>query len=212
MNIIAKKFTEHKMVATIALIGVAVVLSTGVGFACKGYVDNQAKIKKQAVENQQKLEAEKIAKQKNADEAQAKAKAAEEAAKTVEVPKSVADPATVASTKSVVTTNKPKTKTESKPAPDSGEVISISLASAGGSLVKWQAKGISDKGFKVVWSKVSGPTYPNRATDRYHYLSDPASYKDYVSAFDGPGTYFVRVCEYLGGACGVYSNQISVSL
>jgi hypothetical protein len=29
---------------------------------------------------------------------------------------------------------------------------------------------------------------------------------------NGAGTYYVRVCEYVGGACGVYSNELTVSM
>jgi len=78
--------------------------------------------------------------------------------------------------------------------------------------VIWQANGYSEKGFKVVWSKKQNPTYPTRSRDRYHYYSDPQRISDVISAFDGPGDYYVRVCEYLGGQCGVYSNQIKINL
>jgi len=33
-----------------------------------------------------------------------------------------------------------------------------------------------------------------------------------LETFDGEGVYYARVCEYLGGKCGVYSNQIKVDL
>ncbi|MCA9387107.1 FecR domain-containing protein [Candidatus Dojkabacteria bacterium] len=91
-------------------------------------------------------------------------------------------------------------------------VNSISLKSTGGGNVMWAANGYSKQGFKVVWSLVSNPTYPNRSTDKYIYLSDPSSSSASVYQFDGPGTYYVRVCEYLGGSCGAYSNQITVEL
>ena len=58
----------------------------------------------------------------------------------------------------------------------------------------------------------SGPTYPTRSTDKYKYHSDPSTYLSSVYAFDGDGTYYVRVCEYLGGSCGVYSNEIELNL
>lgn len=213
MNILTKTFTKHKKAATVGVIAAALVLTTGVGVACKGYIDNQAQVKKQAIENQKKLENEKIAKQAAEEEAKKKA-AAEEAANAAAASQQPAETKPVSETapKPAVTT-KPKPTSESKPKPTAtGDVTSISLMLASGTLVKWQTNGYSDKGFKVVWSKTSGPTYPTRATDKYQYLSDPASYKTNISAFDGPGTYYVRVCEYLGGACGVYSNQITVSL
>ena len=94
----------------------------------------------------------------------------------------------------------------------SGGVESITLISKGGSAIKWSVDGYSAKGFKVVWSKSEHPTYPTRDGDKYKYFSDPNYYYTALSAFSGDGTYYVRVCEYLGGACGVYSNEISISL
>jgi len=78
--------------------------------------------------------------------------------------------------------------------------------------INWSVDGYSSKGFKVVWSKNSGPTYPTREGDKYHYFSSPNQNKDTLSVFQGDGTYYVRVCEYLGGKCGVYSNEISIDL
>ena len=95
---------------------------------------------------------------------------------------------------------------------DSGSVSSISLKSEGGARVSWTLSGYSSKGFKVVWSKNSSPVYPNRDGDQYHYYSEASKRDDNVDAFSGSGKYYVRVCEYLGGVCGVYSNQIEVNL
>ncbi|MBN1618932.1 FecR domain-containing protein [Candidatus Dojkabacteria bacterium] len=97
--------------------------------------------------------------------------------------------------------------------PPVSSVSSISASSNGNGTVSWSVNGTATMGFKVVWSKVSGPTYPNRGTDRYLYYSDSNTRTSGVmEAFDGPGTYYVRVCEYLGGACGVYSNEVAVEL
>lgn len=92
------------------------------------------------------------------------------------------------------------------------DVSSIVLKVVEGPYVSWVTNGDSEGGFKVVWSKNTGPTYPNRDSDRYHYLSDPHASKDKLDAFAGAGTYYVRVCEYLGGKCGTYSNEVSVAL
>ncbi len=91
------------------------------------------------------------------------------------------------------------------------DVNSITL-SRDGDRVEWEVDGYSAKGFKVVWSKNEHPTYPTRSGDKYHYYSDPNYYYDTLTAFSGDGTYFARVCEYLGSACGVYSNEISLYL
>ncbi|MFH0891245.1 MAG: Kazal-type serine protease inhibitor family protein [Candidatus Falkowbacteria bacterium] len=92
-----------------------------------------------------------------------------------------------------------------------GGVESIVLSGSGKS-VSWTVDGRSDQGFKVVWSKNTGPTYPCREGDQYHYYSDPDKRADALEAFSGDGTYYVRVCEYLGGKCGKYSNEISLKL
>ena len=93
----------------------------------------------------------------------------------------------------------------------SGGVTSLYLA-AGGEGVKWLVSGYSESGFKVVWSPISSPTYPTRPGDQYIYLSDPYAYTTKLNAFAGAGPYYVRVCEYLGGKCGKYSNEIKVNL
>ena len=90
-------------------------------------------------------------------------------------------------------------------------IQSISLVGSGDD-IEWEVDGYSAKGFKVVWSMNSGPTYPTRSGDKYHYYSDPNKRTDTLTAFTGSGTYHVRVCEYLGGACGKYSNEITLTL
>ncbi len=98
-----------------------------------------------------------------------------------------------------------------KVVPD-GKVSSIALSAVGDGAVSWAADGYSDMGFKVLWSKTSGPTYPLRDGDKYIYMAEPDDSYVELFAFDGSGTYHVRVCEYLGGVCGVYSNEVEVGL
>lgn len=78
--------------------------------------------------------------------------------------------------------------------------------------VQWEVEGYSANGFKLVWSKNTKPEYPPRGGDDYAYYSNPEQEKGKVTISNGTGTYYVRVCEYLGGACGVYSNQITLDL
>jgi hypothetical protein len=91
-------------------------------------------------------------------------------------------------------------------------VSAIQLFLSSDNAIKWIVTGKSAQGFKVVWSKNTHPVYPNRDGDQYHYYSDPITANDTLEAFNGSGTYYVRVCEYLGGACGVYSNELTISL
>ncbi len=94
----------------------------------------------------------------------------------------------------------------------SGSAVSSITLKGSGSSLSWTVDGYSSNGFKVVWSKNSGPTYPCREGDQYHYYSEPSKRSDTVSPFNGSGTYYVRVCEYLGGKCGKYSNQVTLKL
>lgn len=95
----------------------------------------------------------------------------------------------------------------SKPAETGGEssVSSISLVHNGGKNFSWSVNGYSAKGFKLVWAEGSAPIYPGSA---YNYYSNPSTTSGTVDGTSGK-TYNVRVCEYLGGACGVYSNMLS---
>jgi len=101
---------------------------------------------------------------------------------------------------------------KTEPKTTNGAVTSISLSKVAGGTVKWSLNGKSEQGFKLVWSKNASPTYPTREGDKYNYFSDAGTRTGTIDAFDGTGSYYVRVCEYLGGRCGVYSNQIKLSL
>ncbi len=118
----------------------------------------------------------------------------------------------VESVKLVTPTEVVVEKVEKSKSEISSGVESISLSSSGNGKVTWKTNGYSIKGYKLVWSKTSGPTYPTRSSDKYLYFSDPNANSGTVTAFDGAGTYYVRVCEYLGGSCGKYSNEITVEL
>jgi len=85
---------------------------------------------------------------------------------------------------------------------------SISLsASAEGNAVKlsWATSAdlSSPKGFKVVISEQENPVYPGNS---YHYFSDAGVRGDTWKSLKA-GTYYFRVCQYLGGKCGIYSNN-----
>jgi hypothetical protein len=98
------------------------------------------------------------------------------------------------------------------PLADASSVSSITLTAGVDGAISWTVSGTSEQGFKVVWSKTSGPTYPTRDGDQYHYLSSAEARTDTLTAFGGDGDYYVRVCEYLGGKCGKYSNEVTINL
>lgn len=100
------------------------------------------------------------------------------------------------------------------PDPSTNELGAISLKGAAidATTVKlsWTTSNFySPKGFKVVMADHPSPVYPG---DNYHYLSDPnSSYDKWHDLWQG-GTYYFRVCEYLGGGCGIYSNEIAIKV
>ncbi|MCK9327919.1 MAG: FecR family protein [Bacteroidales bacterium] len=110
-----------------------------------------------------------------------------------------------------VTATAPNKDNSSKDA-ISSSVDSISLSAESNGNVSWSVNGTSVKGFKMVWSKNSSPTYPTRDGDKYHYYSDATTMSGQIDNFSGDGTYYVRVCEYLGGKCGVYSNEVQIEM
>jgi len=83
----------------------------------------------------------------------------------------------------------------------SGSINSEDIAA-----VNWSLKDMtSSMGFKVVVADHENPVYPG---DEYHYLSNANTRAD--SWGDLSGTKYFRVCEYLGGKCGVYSNNLKL--
>lgn len=92
------------------------------------------------------------------------------------------------------------------------KLTSLVLANVAGVQFSWTPNINATSGYKLVWSKNINPTYPNREGDHYVYISNPEVHEASIEAKDGAGKYFVRVCEYLGGKCGLYSNQIEVDL
>jgi hypothetical protein len=87
----------------------------------------------------------------------------------------------------------------------------IVLTSTGGKNFSWTDTAVSSLGYKLVWSKNTGPTYPTREGDTYAYYSDPNTKSGAIDASEAGATYYVRVCEYLGGKCGAYSNQVTIT-
>ncbi|MDQ7814660.1 MAG: SH3 domain-containing protein [Patescibacteria group bacterium] len=103
-----------------------------------------------------------------------------------------------------------KTDDNDKPTSSNG-VLALKAEIAGSKAqLTWTASGSAfSQGFKVVRSETANPVYPG---NEYHYLSDPTMRTDsWDSGFKAGKTYHFRVCEYLGGKCGAYSNNVSLT-
>lgn len=99
-------------------------------------------------------------------------------------------------------------ETKSVPAV-SGSIALTATVADGKVYLAWNAEEVdASLGFKVVWSQTENPVYPG---NDYHYLSDPSVREDKIRDLDG-GVYYIRVCQYLGGKCGVYSNNVKVDI
>ncbi|HOZ53509.1 MAG TPA: SH3 domain-containing protein [bacterium] len=102
------------------------------------------------------------------------------------------------------TKTKTQTKTQTQNAEQVDKKIDLTAVyTSSGVKLDWQTNFISSMGFKVVVSEKENPVYPG---NDYHYFSDK-NVKSDVWKVSTPGTYYFRVCEYLGGKCGAYSNN-----
>jgi len=100
----------------------------------------------------------------------------------------------------------PVTSSGSESESDGSIALTGSVNSEGIGILNWTLKDMtSDMGFKVVVAGHENPVYPG---DTYHYYSDANLRTDSWSNLSG--TSYFRVCEYLGGKCGVYSNNITL--
>ena len=95
---------------------------------------------------------------------------------------------------------------------NNGSAVTSIALEVNGNTAKWSTVGYSKNGFKIVWSKNPNPTYPTPNGDKFFYTADTTASGATLDAFSGSGTYYVKVCEYLGGSCGVSSNEVTVSL
>jgi hypothetical protein len=89
-------------------------------------------------------------------------------------------------------------------------VLNATASGEGQVKLNWSLKNMeSPNGFKVVVSEEPNPVYPG---NDYHYLSDPAVRNDVWTNLKAGHKYYFRVCEYLGGSCGKYSNNAVVTV
>lgn len=91
---------------------------------------------------------------------------------------------------------------------ESKESSKISLSgktTSKGVALSWSVSNLGNyDGFKIVKSKEANPTYPG---SEYVYLSNKES-RSYSWNFTSGSKYHFRVCEYSGGKCLLYSNDI----
>jgi len=82
--------------------------------------------------------------------------------------------------------------------------------------LNWSISGGSaPQGFKIVTSTDKNPTYPKGSgQDNWAYVylddDDARGYKWKKKDFEDDEKYYFRVCVYLGGKCGTYSDNVSV--
>jgi hypothetical protein len=84
---------------------------------------------------------------------------------------------------------------------------SLVLTSLGEQTFSWTDSEVSPLGYKFVWSKNEGPTYPTHDGGWSFYLPESSTKSARIFSLE-PGTYHVRICVYLGGKCGDYSNEV----
>jgi hypothetical protein len=96
--------------------------------------------------------------------------------------------------------------------PEAIEPVSITINGmsdkvVGAAYIEWSVTGSFPNGFKIAWSATNpNPVYPPATDELWTYISDPSARSAVVEGTPGT-TYYFRVCQYLGGACGVYSNS-----
>jgi hypothetical protein len=95
------------------------------------------------------------------------------------------------------------------PAPTPAAGISLSgKATSTGVSLSWKLTGVSaTKGFKILKSKTTDPTYGKSDGT---YVSDSAARSYNWTIKDGK-TYYFRICTYTGDACTNYSNSVKLT-
>lgn len=170
-------------------------------------VESEVKLA-QAIDSSKKMKSEREKAETEAKKKAEEVKAAEEL-KLLEEKKAAEQAAAIAATEA---TKKKAAQTSQQATAGSISLTAGTPISYDGKTkipVSWTAGFNSEKGYKLVWNTTGSPVYPG---SEYQYHSEAGSNGNgYVKAFS-PGTYYIRVCEYLGGSCGTYSNQIVITI
>lgn len=103
----------------------------------------------------------------------------------------------------------PKPVATAKPAiSDSYKIKAYAKKVAGGIEITWESSVDSPKGYKVIKNLTGNPSYPG--DNDLKYLNDPNARSVVWDIKDGK-TWHFRVCQYLGGSCGEYSNDVVIT-
>lgn len=74
----------------------------------------------------------------------------------------------------------------------------------------WKAEHVDvSEGLKLLISDLPDPIYPGSA---YHRITDPENGHHLWNGLDIGSTFYFRLCQDLGGFCGVYSNGVSMTV
>lgn len=68
----------------------------------------------------------------------------------------------------------------------------------------WSANGLAGEGYKVIWSKTPAKAYPGDKK-----TGAVMGYEKTLGPFIPEITWYLRVCEWTGTGCGIYSNELS---
>jgi len=86
-----------------------------------------------------------------------------------------------------------------------GKIYLSGKTTSKGVSLSWSASGLGGfDGFKIVKSKDANPVYPG---SEYQYITNKDS-RSYAWNFTSGSKYHFRVCEYSGGKCVLYSNDV----
>lgn len=91
-------------------------------------------------------------------------------------------------------------------------VTSITIMGTSGTTINWNVTGNGGLGgYYILWSLDPLPSYPSTGTVYSNLITNTIAFTGNMDHDVTSGdTYYVRVCENLGGKCGTYSNQVTV--
>ncbi len=93
---------------------------------------------------------------------------------------------------------------------EQSSVSSIVVTGIKDKTVNWTFSSQAHGGFTILWSTKPGPTHPGNSETYTKVIPNPiTTYGTIDSNVVSGQTYYVRVCENLGGKCGTYSNETS---